>query len=78
MDFVQLFMGLMHQGIGINVMMGIDMLETAKRMKFAFIDSHLELDTNFKIRAEMKNVGGIQYKKYRIYYKMLKDNTMSS
>jgi GNAT superfamily N-acetyltransferase len=60
-----------YQGIGIDVLMGMDMIETAKKKGFEFIDSHLEMETNLKVRAEMERVGGKEYKKYRIYKKVL-------
>lgn len=60
------------QGTGVDVLMGMDMFETARRKGFAFMDSHLEMETNLKVRAEMEKVGGYRYKKYRIYKKSLR------
>ena len=59
-----------YQGIGVDVLMGLDMIETGRRKGFEFMDSHLEMETNLKVRAEMEKVGGQQYKKYRIYEKL--------
>ena len=62
-----------YQGIGIDVLMGYDMLITAKREKFDLIDSHLEMELNYKVRAEMEKLGGTVYKKYRLFQKQLKE-----
>lgn len=60
-----------YQGKGIDVMMGMKMLESAKKVGKKVIDSHLELETNLKVRAEMEKMGGKVYKVYRIYQKKL-------
>jgi hypothetical protein len=57
------------QGIGLDALMGIKMVETAARRKFRVIDSHLELETNYKVRAEMEKMGGKVAKVFRIYQK---------
>ena len=59
------------QGKGVDILMGMDMFETAKRKRFDFMDSHLEMESNLKVRAEMEKVGGYRYKKYRLYKKSL-------
>ncbi|KAF0237769.1 MAG: hypothetical protein FD181_1634 [Prolixibacteraceae bacterium] len=60
-----------YQGRGLDVMMGIKLIESAKRAGKTIIDSHLELETNLKVRAEMEKMGGKVYKRYRIYQKVL-------
>lgn len=60
-----------YQGRGIEIYMGIKMLESAKKYGKTILDSHLELETNTKIRAEMEHMGGVVYKRYRIYQKDL-------
>lgn len=60
------------QGKGIDAVMGIHIMETAKEMGFTTIDSHLELESNRKIRAEMEKMGGTIDKRYRIFKKELK------
>ena len=60
-----------YQGKGLDVMMGIKLIESAKKAKKVVIDSHLELETNVKVRAEMEKMGGQVYKRYRIYQKKL-------
>ena len=59
------------QGKGLDALMGIKMLETATRRKFRIIDSHLELESNLKVRAEMEKMGGKVAKVFRIYQKSL-------
>lgn len=60
-----------YQGRGIDVMMGMKLLESAKKAGKKVMDSHLELETNHKVRAEMEKMGGKVYKVYRIYQKNL-------
>lgn len=56
---------------GIDTIMGVRMLEEAQRAGLNYIDSHLELENNLKMRAEMEKMGGIVYKRYRIFQKAL-------
>lgn len=58
-----------YQGRGIDVAMGIKMMNSAKKHKLNVIDSHLGLEYNDKRNAEMERMGGKVYKKYRIYQK---------
>jgi hypothetical protein len=60
-----------YQGIGLDVIMGTSMLETASRRGIKLINSHLELETNTKVRAEMEKMGGEVWKRYRIFGKLL-------
>ena len=60
-----------YQGRGLDVMMGIKLIESAKRAGKTVMDSHLELENNVKVRAEMEKMGGQVYKRYRIYQKAL-------
>jgi len=60
-----------YQGRGLDVMMGIKMLESAKTAGKTTIDTHLELEYNTKVRAEMEKMGGVVYKKFRIFQKDL-------
>jgi hypothetical protein len=57
------------QGKGLDVLMGIKMLESTFKRSYKTIDSHLELETNIKVRAEMERMGGQIIKKFRIYQK---------
>jgi len=60
-----------YQGKGLDVLMGTRMIETCQRRGYKEINSHLELETNVKVRAEMERAGGEIYKTYRIYRKTL-------
>jgi hypothetical protein len=60
-----------HRGRGIDVLMGYRMFEKAREAGFAYMDSHLELETNTLIRKEMEAMNGKVYKRYRIFQKRL-------
>jgi hypothetical protein len=60
-----------HQGIGMDVLMGTKMLESASKRGIKMINSHLETETNVKVRAEMEKMGGKVCKTYRIFKKSL-------
>jgi len=59
------------RNLGLNTMLGIKMLEEAYHAGLEYLDSHLELESNTKIRAEMEKMGGVVYKRYRIYTKKM-------
>jgi len=63
-----------YRGKGLDVMLGVPMIESAQRAGFTFMDSHHELETNLKMRAEMERLGGKIYKRYRIFQKDLNDD----
>jgi hypothetical protein len=60
-----------YRNSGLDTILGVKMLEEVMKSGLKFIDSHLELETNFKMRAEMEKMGGVVYKRYRIYQKAL-------
>jgi hypothetical protein len=60
-----------YRGKGLDVMMGIKMFESAYKLGKTTMDSHLELESNTKVRAEMEKVGGRVYKRFRIFGKNL-------
>lgn len=60
-----------YRGRGLDVMMGIRLIESARSLGKQTIDSHLELEDNHKVRAEMERMGGKVYKRYRIFQKAL-------
>ena len=57
--------------MGLDVMMGVKMIESAPRPATRYMDTHHEMETNVKVRAEMERVGGKIYKKYRVFQKTL-------
>jgi len=60
-----------YRGKGLDVMMGVRMMETATELGKTMLDSHLELEDNIKVRAEMEKMGGKVYKRFRIFSKNL-------
>jgi len=60
-----------YRNSGLDALMGIKMLDTAQKEKMKFMDSHLVLETNVRMRREYEKLGGVVYKKYRIYRKEL-------
>lgn len=60
-----------YQGRGLDVIMAIKLLDSAKKAGKAVLDSHLMLESNIKVRAELERMGGVVYKRYRIYQKNL-------
>jgi len=59
------------RGRGVDVMIGFKTIESAQKAGFEFVDSHHELETNLKVRAEMERLGGQVYKRFRIFQKKL-------
>ncbi|MEJ5316877.1 MAG: GNAT family N-acetyltransferase [Tenuifilum sp.] len=71
---LSLLLGAIHpqyRNLGFDTWMGAEMLHEAQKAGMTIIDSHLELETNRKMRAEMEKMGGIVYKRYRIFQKKL-------
>jgi len=62
-----------YRGKGLDVMMGVRMLETALSLGKTTLDSHLELEDNTKVHGEMEILGGRVYKRFRIFSKSLID-----
>jgi len=59
------------QGRGIEVLMGLKIMKAARESGMIYLDSHLELESNVKVRAEMERMGGKIIKRYSIYQKKL-------
>jgi hypothetical protein len=60
-----------YRGAGLNVLLAKALTQTAMQRGFALIDSHLILENNTRMCAELANLGGTVYKRYRIYKKQL-------
>ncbi len=60
-----------YRGLGLDVLLGLKMVESAQKAGYDIIDSHHELESNIKMRAEMERMGGQLYKRYRIFKKIL-------
>jgi hypothetical protein len=56
---------------GLDAILAIKTVEEARKAGMLFMDSHLELEDNLKVRAEMERFGGRVYKRFRIYGKQL-------
>jgi GNAT superfamily N-acetyltransferase len=67
----------LYQGRGIDVMLGLKTIESAWKAGYEYVDSHHELESNKKMRAEMERLGGKIYKRYRIFQKQLTNNAYS-
>ena len=61
-----------YRGKGLDVMMGVKMMQSAIAQGKTIIDSHLELENNVKVRSEMEKMGGVVYKRFRVFGKELK------
>ncbi len=61
-----------YQNRGIDTIIGMAMLDSARKQGLMYIDSHLEMETNSKVRAEMEYMGGKVYKTFRVFGKSLK------
>ncbi len=59
------------RGQGLDVLMGVAMIHSARELGIQYIDSNQELEQNHKVRAEMERVGGKVFKRSRIYQKEL-------
>ena len=59
------------RGKGLEVLMGVKILQSGIKHKMNIIDSHLVLEDNTKMRAEYERIGCQVVKKFRIYQKEL-------
>jgi hypothetical protein len=55
----------------VGILPGAAMMRSAITAGFETMDSHHELETNLKMRAEMERMGGQIVKRFRIYQKPL-------
>jgi hypothetical protein len=60
-----------YRGRGLDVLMGVKMIMTAREAGMEMMDTHHEMEENVKVRAEMEKMGGKIYKKFRVYQKPL-------
>ncbi|HBC77461.1 MAG TPA: hypothetical protein DEO60_01405 [Bacteroidales bacterium] len=60
---------------GIDVLMGIRLLDSASKNKKDLLDSHLILEENTRMRAECERMSGKVIKRFRIYQKNLPPKT---
>jgi hypothetical protein len=60
-----------YRGKGLEVLMGVKILQSGIKHKMDSLDSHLVLESNTKMRSEYERVGCKVVKKFRIYQKEL-------
>lgn len=60
-----------YRGMGLDVLMGVKMIEAAQKAGMEVMDTHHEMETNVRVRAEMERMGGRVYKKFRVFKKPL-------
>jgi GNAT superfamily N-acetyltransferase len=60
-----------HRGRGVDVLLGDAMTRSAHRVGFEYMDSHHELESNVAVRREMERMGGLLYKRFRVFEKAL-------
>lgn len=60
-----------YRGKGLDVLMGVKILQSGIKHKMDTLDSHLVLENNIKMRGEYERVGCKVVKKFRIYQKDL-------
>jgi len=61
-----------HRNHGLDAVMGTLMIKSALKAGLEYVDSHVELETNKKVRSEMERMGGKIYKRYRIFQKPIR------
>jgi hypothetical protein len=59
------------RGQGIDVLMGVKIFQSGIKHKMEWIDSHLVLEDNRRMRSEYERIGGTVIKRFRIYQKDL-------
>jgi len=59
------------RGIGLNVLLGKSLMESAVKRGFTMMDSHLILENNPLMRSECERIDGKVYKRFRVYQKNL-------
>ncbi len=60
-----------YRGMGLDVMMGVKMIMSAQEAGMEFMDTHHEMESNVRVRAEMERMGGKVYKRFRVFQKTL-------
>ncbi len=60
-----------YRGKGIDVMMGMKLLDSARKQNKTILDSHLIMEENPRMRAEYERMNGKIVKRFRIFQKSL-------
>lgn len=59
------------QGKGLTAALAISLFDTARERGFTHLDSHLVMQRNTRMRAELERLGAVVWKRYRVYQRML-------
>ena len=59
------------QGRGLTAALGVALLEVARQRGFTHLDSHLVMERNTRMRAELERLGAVIWKRYRVYQRPL-------
>jgi len=62
---------LIYRNLGLDALLAVKLLESAKELGLEHIDSHLIMEENKPMRAEMDRLNAKIYKRYRVYMKNL-------
>ena len=60
-----------YRGRGLDTVLAVSMMRSANALGMEIVDTHHELESNRLVRAEMEKLGGVLYKRHRIYRKEL-------
>lgn len=60
------------QGKGLTAALAISLFDTARERGFTHLDSHLVMQRNARMRAELERLGAVVWKRYRVYHRELK------
>jgi len=60
-----------YRGLGLDAAMATKLIGSAIKLGYKRIDSHLELESNLAVRAEMERLGGKVYKRFRVFEKAI-------
>lgn len=59
------------QGKGLTAALGIPLFETARQRGCTHLDSHLVMERNTRMRAELERLGAVVWKRFRVFEKKL-------
>ena len=60
------------QGKGLTAALAISLFDTARQRGFTHLDSHLVMQRNTRMRAELERLGAVVWKRYRVYQRAIR------
>lgn len=66
------------QGKGLTAALGVPLFEAARQRGFTHLDSHLVMERNTRMRAELERLGAVVWKRYRVYQRLCGDGLTST